>query len=210
MIFMFIAIVFMLKTELEKNKISQIALTYQEYQESLNNALEEEFQHDLSLWGAELLDDNTIRFYEPEILFDLSSADIKEQFALILSDFFPRYIAILSSEQFKDNIDEIRIDGHTSSIWRADATLEESYLQNARLSQNRSLNVLRYVFTLESVQIYRDWMISYIRANGLSYAKTISNPDGTEDFERSQRVEFRVITKAEERIYTILESLGSE
>ncbi|MDX1490339.1 MAG: OmpA family protein [Pseudohongiellaceae bacterium] len=207
MIFMFIAIVFMLKTEKEQERSRELALTYQEYQQDLYKSLYEEFEDDLQKWGAELLLDNTIRFNEPEILFARSSSEINENFALILSDFYPRYIRILYSDQYRENIDEIRIEGHTSSDWIGGGTMADSYLGNAALSQARSLSVLNYVFQLDSVSSYRDWMTTYIRANGLSFAKRILLPDGSEDLVRSRRVEFRVETKAEERIYKILETL---
>jgi outer membrane protein OmpA-like peptidoglycan-associated protein len=207
MIFMFIAIVFMLKTEREQERSRELALTYQEYQQDLYKSLYDEFEEDLPTWGAELLSDNTIRFNEPEILFARSSSEINENFSSILADFYPRYIRILYSEQYRENIDEIRIEGHTSSDWFGGGSSDESYLGNAALSQARSLSVLNYVFQLESVSSYRDWMATNIRANGLSFAKRIFLPDGSEDFIRSRRVEFRVETKAEERIYRILESL---
>jgi len=209
MIFMFIAIVFMLKTQKEAERSRVIALTYQEYQQSLYKDLYAEFEPDLQSWGAEILPDSTIRFNEPDILFALSSSEINERFSQILADFYPRYIGILNSEKYRDNIDEIRIEGHTSSVWN-EAGLEESYLQNAALSQARSLSVLNYVFQLNSISQYREWMTSFIRANGLSFAERVYNSDGTEDFVRSRRVEFRVETKAEERIYKILESLDSD
>ena len=207
MIFMFIAIVFMLKTEQETEKIREIALTYSKYQQSLYTELKKQFKDDLPKWGAKLLPDNTIRFTEPDILFERSSDKINEQFSLILDDFFPRYISILNSDKFRENIDEIRIEGHTSSLWQAESSLQESYLHNARLSQARSLSVLSYVFQLESFSDEtRNWMIEFLRANGLSYAKRIKNASDEEDFERSRRVEFRVITKSEEKIYQIVES----
>ena len=47
MVFMFIAIVFMLQAQREQATIRQLALTYQEYQERLYDALLEEFESDL-------------------------------------------------------------------------------------------------------------------------------------------------------------------
>lgn len=212
MIFMFIAIVFMLQTEQEKEKIRELALTYQEYQQDLYEELLREFEGDLDSWGAELLPDNTIRFNEPDVLFASSSSEINERFIEILNDFFPRYVSILYSDKFRENIDEIRIEGHTSSVWGngtdlGRSQLEQSYLGNAALSQERSLSVLNYVFQLDTINQYQDWMIDYLRANGLSYSQKILDENGDEDIARSRRVEFRVLTKSEERIYTILESL---
>ncbi|CAB5507263.1 hypothetical protein AZO1586I_1802 [Bathymodiolus thermophilus thioautotrophic gill symbiont] len=44
------------------------------------------------------------------------------------------------------------------------------------------------------------------RANGMSFSNLIKNY-GEEDIQASQRVEFRVITKAEEKIYEIINKL---
>ena len=126
----------------------------------------------------------------------------------ILADFFPRYVALLYSDQFRENIDEIRLEGHTSSLWAQSGQVEDSYIGNARLSQERSLSVLNYIFRLDSVSQYREWLTSNIRANGLSYSQRIMI-DNVEDYERSRRVEFKVVTKSEERVYTILEALQS-
>ncbi len=203
MVFLFIAIAFMLNAEEEKKAIEEIALTYEEGKKSLNKDLHEEFDEDIIRWGGEILSDNTIRFKEPEVLFSRNSSNIKEKFKEILDDFFPRYIAILFNEKYKEDIDEVRIEGHTSSIWRLDSSPEVAYLENAKLSQDRSLSVLNYVYLLESMEDKREWLSGVLRANGLSYAKRIYK-DGQEDFTRSRRVEFRVLTKAEEKIYTIL------
>ena len=209
MVFMFIAIVFMLQAQREQATVRQLALTYQEYQERLYEALLEEFENDLDSWGAELLDDNTIRFNEPDILFSRSSSEINDLFRAILSDFFPRYVALLYSDQFRDNIDEIRLEGHTSSLWQQSSQVEDSYIGNARLSQERSLSVLDYIFRLDSISQNREWLTTNIRANGLSYSQRIMI-DNTEDYERSRRVEFKVMTKSEERVYTILEALQND
>ena len=209
MIFMFIAVVFMVTMERENKAMRDIALTYEQSKASLRQQLESEFADDLEEWGAEILSDGTVRFKEPEVLFARSSSVLKPEFVSILDDFFPRYVAVLSSDQFRGEIEELRIEGHTSSIWRQDSTPEEAYLANARLSQARSLSVLGYVYLLPSVQEERDWLTTVVRANGVSFARRLYRKDGVEDLARSRRVEFRVVTKAEEKIYTILEASRS-
>ena len=209
MVFLFIAIVFMISMEREKDAMREIALTYERSKTALREQLKEEFRDDLAEWGAEILQDGTFRFKEPDVLFSRSSAVVNAKFKSILEDFFPRYIEILTSGQFRDEIDEVRIEGHTSSIWSQTSTPEYAYLKNAQLSQARSLSVLNYVYMLPSIASERDWLSGVIRANGVSFAERISAADGTEDFTRSRRVEFRVVTKAEEKIYTILEQSGN-
>lgn len=204
MVFLFIAIVFMLTTEKEKEAMRDIALTYERSKTELRLSLETEFSKDLERWGAEILEDSTIRFREPDVLFARSSADISPKFREILEDFFPRYIAVLSADRFKSEIDEVRVEGHTSSLWRQESTPENAYVNNLRLSQERSRSVLEFVYLLPDVSQDRDWLTAVMRANGVSFAKRLMQADGSEDLARSRRVEFRVVTKAEEKIYTIL------
>ena len=101
MVFMFIAIVFMITTEREKNAMKEIALTYERSKTALRAELVNEFEKDLDQWGAEILDDGTFRFKEPDVLFARSSSEINSKFKAILDDFFPRYVGILTSDQFK-------------------------------------------------------------------------------------------------------------
>lgn len=213
MIFLLIMVSFMLITQktqedlkiqnqklLELNEaMSAIAQNYSDLQQELNEALLKEFSKDLSRWDAQIDEDNTIRFNEPEVLFDTGAKQVKKRFQDILDDFFPRYVKILVLPKFQENIEEIRIEGHTSQSWFAAHTLEDRYLGNAELSQARALEVLKYCFNLKKIDSYKEWLITVFRANGLSFAKPL------EDDEKSRRVEFRVITKANKDLLKILE-----
>ena len=148
---------------------------------------------------AHIDEDNTICFNEPEVLFDTGAKQVKKRFQDILDDFFPRYVKILSLPKFQDSIEEIRIEGHTSQSWFSAQTLEERYLGNAELSQARALEVLKYCFNLKKIDSHKEWLIKVFRANGLSFAKPL------EDDDKSRRVEFRVITKANKDLLRILE-----
>lgn len=206
MVFMMIAIGFMWQIQQENDAMSEIAIAYDESRTALNRALIDEFAEDLPRWDAEILADNTVRFREPDVLFDVNSASIKPAFRTILSDFFPRYIGILERPEFRPEVSEIRIEGHTSSDWQGASDQEEAFINNAKLSQDRSFSVLGYVFGLQAESSgTRDWLVTVLRANGLSYAVPVLHADGQEDSERSRRVEFRVLTRTEDKIYRILQ-----
>jgi outer membrane protein OmpA-like peptidoglycan-associated protein len=206
MVFLFVSVVFMQEIGAEKEAIEQIAVTYKNMREELHLALMQEFEGDLERWSAEILDDSTVRFNEPNIMFAKGSKDIKHRFKVILDDFFPRYIGVLGSEQYRENINEIRIEGHTSSVWEGTTHLEQRYLQNAKLSQDRSFSILQYAFKLPSIMSYQNWLTEVLRANGLAFARPIYI-DGVEDRARSRRVEFKVTTKSEERIHDIVQTI---
>lgn len=209
MVFMFIAVVYMVEVSNDQETIKEIAMTYRESQEDLNADLKREFEKDLAKWDAVILKDNTIRFQSPEVLFKGGSSNISKGFQAILDDFFPRYIRIMTNDKYKDNIDEIRIEGHTSSIWGNAKSKQQRYLKNMELSQDRSKSVLAYCFSINDVnQTSDDWMIQSLRANGMAFSKVLYKNNGKEDTRKSQRVEFKVLTKAEDKIYKIIEKIG--
>lgn len=205
MVFLLLAVLFMMKVELESKKIKDVAVLYDKLQRQLYTDLYEEFKNDLPRWNAELTKDLSIRFKEPDILFATGKAVLKPKFKNILDNFFPRYVAIITSDKYRNDIVEIRIEGHTSSFWNQLATKDEAYTKNMALSQKRTRTTLFYVLGLSKVTEHKLWLRRYVTANGLSSSQPIVNPDGTENFQRSQRVEFRIRTNAEKRIVTILE-----
>ncbi|MBN8549114.1 MAG: hypothetical protein J0M12_07365 [Deltaproteobacteria bacterium] len=206
MVFLFIAVVFMERVNAEKEVVQKIAQTQEEYQADLYRSLVVEFKDELSKWNAEVLSDTTVRFNEPEVLFNTGSKAIKPRFETILSEFFPRYISVLASDKFRGNIEEVRIEGHTSSAWEGSKSLEERYLNNAQLSQARSFTILDYCFRLPQITEYRTWLTTVLRANGLAFANPVL-VGGIEDQALSRRVEFKVKTKADEKIHQIITTL---
>lgn len=190
--------------------IQEVVLKYDESEELLYERLLDEFKSDLPRWNATLERDNTIRFNEPEVLFESGRAELQSKFKEILDDFFPRYVAILKRDEFRERIDEVRVEGHTSSEWRFSVSDELRYLNNAELSQARALAVVEYVYLLNSIANAREWLRGTLRANGLSFAKPIVSPAGVEDPQRSRRVEFRVLTKAKEELMRIIGTYKSD
>lgn len=203
LIFMFIAISFMIDVQTQKEKMEEVVLTYNKDKKELNEALHKEFANDLKKWNAEILSNNTIRFNSPDILFDLKESSIKNEFKTILDDFFPRYINTLITK-YKNDIEEIRIEGHTSSDWNNEELINR-YIYNAELSQQRAFSVLSYCMKIDKIKYHQQWLIDVLRANGLSFAKPIINIDKTENKILSRRVEFRITTKTEEKMYKIME-----
>jgi outer membrane protein OmpA-like peptidoglycan-associated protein len=185
-------------------QVRDIANTYQNIREDLYHALYEEFKNDLPKWGAEIHKETlTVRFREPNIYFDTGKDTLKDEFKVVLRDFFPRYLNLLHQEKYREHIDEIRIEGHTSSEWTLDAKGKDPYFLNMKLSQGRTRSVLEFCLGEIGNPDLRTWARSKITANGLSSSKLIM-VSGVEDKEASRRVEFRVRTDAEKRIGNIL------
>lgn len=203
MVFLFISVALMRDAVVERDKIKEVAETYQKTQQAIYISLLEEFVKDLDKWGAEI-DRNTlsVNFTAPDILFANGEARLTRKFQTILNDFFPRYLQVL--EQYKPIIQEIKIEGHTSSRWSSESSDYEAYFNNMSLSQSRTRAVLGYVMKLEKVRIgHYKWVKNNVAAVGYSSSKAVVK-EGIEDEERSRRVSFRVITNAEEQIIKIL------
>ena len=212
MLFLLIAIAYMLNVAEGQRKVKKIAVAYQEIQLSLYEKLMAEFESDLPEWKAQI-DKKTlaIQFMEPDVLFASGRAEINEPFKDILNDFFPRYIKLIFSEEFRDSIEEIRIEGHTSSEWgNGDVSRDEAYFNNMALSQERTRSVLHYCYHLDSVSEYKKLMRTYITANGLSSSQPVLFEDGTENVRLSRRVEFRTRTNADQKIVQILDELHDD
>jgi outer membrane protein OmpA-like peptidoglycan-associated protein len=203
--FLLIAVLYMMRVESEASKIKEVAVAYSEIKDALYEDLAREFSSDLPRWKAQISrNDLSIRFTEPEVLFALGSSELKPEFVSILNDFFPRYLQILTSEKYRNAISEVRIEGHTSSRWSGTVTPEDAYFLNMGLSQARTRTTLQHVMRI-SPPNEKAWLKQFLTANGLSSSKLVTRDDGSEDPDRSQRVEFRVRTDAETRIAKILE-----
>ncbi|MGY0394165.1 OmpA/MotB family protein [Fusobacterium sp. SYSU M8A802] len=209
-IFMFIAISFMSQISKEKQTLTDIANEYKKVKLSIYQELFNEFKTDLNEWNA-YIDQETlsIKFREPDIFFEQGSSQLSNKFKEILDDFFPRYITILNSQKYSDEIEEVRIEGHTSTEWTHNSSPIESYFKNMELSQDRTRSTLHYIMELNSMKRHESFMIEKVTANGLSYSKKIIL-NGREDKKLSRRVEFRIRTKAERKLDQILAKANKE
>ncbi len=203
MVFLFISIALMRDAFLDRDRMRDVAVAYREGQVAIDRALRSEFENDLEAWDAAIDAENlTFEFRSPEVLFEAGSAALRPRFITILDDFFPRYLGVLLP--FESVIDEVRIEGHTSSDW-VSATEDEAYFNNMRLSQGRTRSVLEHVYTLPAAASDRSWVKLKVAAVGLSSSRLVMDSGGREDPERSRRVLFRIVTNAETQIRTILE-----
>jgi outer membrane protein OmpA-like peptidoglycan-associated protein len=197
LLFIFILILssMMLQVKQQEDSDKQITRTYQAVKTQLYIDLKDEFKDSLKVWNA-IIDstDLAVRFQEPSTLFDYNKSDLKPRFIAILRDFFPRYIQLLSKPQYKDNVEEIRIEGHTDS--------SGGYISNMKLSQDRTRAVLNYC--LYQIPKYNfSWIAYRITANGLSSSHLIYDKNHKEDARKSRRVEFKIRTNAERQLEKI-------
>jgi outer membrane protein OmpA-like peptidoglycan-associated protein len=107
------------------------------------------------------------------------------------------------------SIEEVRIEGHTSSEWRGAANPTDAFFRNMDLSQQRTRAVLEVILTARGLEQHRDWARTTVTANGMSSARPVfrAGNASAEDPDRSRRVEFRVVTRARERVMRVLEEV---
>ena len=203
MVFLLISVALMRSAFIERDKIKEVAIAYRESQVAINEDLTEEFENDLDKWDAMINEaELSFEFRSPEVLFKERDTALQPRFVEILTDFFPRYLRVLKNHE--DAIEEVRIEGHTSSDWR-DATEKEAYFNNMELSQGRTRSVLEYVYELPAVRQDRRWIKKKMATVGFSSSHPVLDFAGVEDREASRRVLFRVVTNAETQIGKILE-----
>lgn len=208
MVFMLLTAAFMLRVE---QTTTLVVKEFEETKSDLQQALQKEFAQDLKQWNAELLGDMTIRFNDPTVLFATGSAELRPKFKGMLKEFFPRYVKLLTSDQFRGAVKEIRIEGHTSASWNQSTNEMTAYFHNMDLSQARTRSALEYLFTLPAIENERKWLFKHVTANGLSSSKPVTSENTTLSSElANQRVEFRIVTNADDRMEQIARQLKKQ
>ncbi len=143
--------------------------------------------------------------FDSSILFEYNKDELKETGEEFLSRFLPRYVSILLSDEYKDYVSEIMIEGHTDT--------DGDYLFNLELSQKRAYSVAKYCLSEESNILTTQQMEEFrgvVTANGKSYSSPVYDENGEVDMEASRRVEFQFRLKDEEMIREMIEILNEE
>ena len=197
MVFLFIAIALM-------RNYTVYAEQYTGTKTAIYEALVNEFSNDLKRWDAEIDRDSlTFTFQSPDVLFAQGDTALNSKYMALLDDFFPRYLAAL--DPFVDSITEVRIEGHTSSVWNRFTTPTDAYFLNMELSQGRTRSVLRHIYSIAEDMQKQDWVRRRVAAVGLSSSHPVE-VDGKEDKQGSRRVTFRIITNADDKIKQMSEA----
>ncbi len=178
-------------SETRRGEMSSIKLAASiSLREAIYQSLLKEFKNDLSHWFAEINETNlTMRFQNSETFFEVGHSSLNKHYQMLLADFFPRYVNIL--KEYKEAIETLSIEGHTSSEWKESVSQDEAYFNNMALSQKRTRAVLEYCLQLPSIHADKEWLRRILTANGLSSSRLIME-NNFEHVEYSRRVEFRI------------------
>lgn len=216
-IFLFISLSYMMQVKKEKAQRDKIFEEFKATKEELYNELNTVFKDDFQEWEVQLGRDLSIKFTNPDVLFQSGQTNIRRYFSSILTEFLPKYFDIILQKKYQDKISEIRIEGHTDNM-PAPSYDQDPYIANTLLSQKRSAKVIKFFRKMDYFQELpreKSILIEFLlTANGLSYGRTIDvNGELTIisnkpiDKEKSRRVEFRIITKSDQLIEKVLNEL---
>lgn len=205
-IFLFIAIAYISQVQEQTVNIRE----YADIKKNLHDKLVKEFAQDTAEWKMSIDSTLSLKFTKAETLFPQGQAEITPEFQEILSKFLPKYFDILLKDSMRTHIVEVRIEGHTDDVPYPKYD-PDPYIANVILSQQRSLNVLRFFRKLPEFARYSDEekeLLNYwFTANGLSFGKALDKDGNYKyishqdiDCDKSRRVEFRVITDSDKLI----------
>ncbi|MCX6135914.1 MAG: OmpA family protein [Ignavibacteriales bacterium] len=187
-------------------RIQEEAEKGRDIQKALYRDLVDKFSDRQKDWNMVIDTTLTISFKEPDVLFQPGRADLQPRFMKILNEFFPQYIEVLRRAEHVANIDEIRIEGHTSSDWTfGNVDTATAFLKNMELSQGRTRTVLTFSLSTlqETADLEKKWVRSKLAAIGFSSSRLIA-PNNIEDKIASRRVEFKVRTDSDKRIKELI------
>ncbi len=156
-IFLFISISYMMEVKKEQKLTEELYYQLQQEQiqrdkifkefketkEKIYNELLLVFKKDFEKWKVKLDKDLSIKFTNPDMLFQSGKTEIRPYFKIILNDFLPKYFSIILQKKYQNKILEVRIEGHTDDI-PAPRYDQDPYVANILLSQKRASEVVKY------------------------------------------------------------------
>lgn len=97
----------------QKESIIRIIAEYKNEKDALYKVLNENFEKDFKKWNVTLDKETlTIRFNGKGTKFEGKSDRLRSTFIEQLNIFIPKYLSIINNEKYKNIIEEIRIEGH--------------------------------------------------------------------------------------------------
>lgn len=140
---------------------------------------------------------------DSSILFSTNKFNLLDSGEEFLSEFVPRYIKILMSEQYRPYVSEIVIEGHTDT--------DGSYLFNLDLSQKRAYSVAEFCVDEKNSFLdeeSRKALEKILSTNGKSYSDPVYDENGEIDAVASRRVEILFRLRDEEMIREMMDILN--
>ena len=142
---------------------------------------------------------------ESDVLFATNKFDLTEEGQYFIDRFLPVYLDVLLSEDYRQYVTEVIIEGHTDS--------DGDYITNLKLSQQRALAVASYVLADDYHGIsnaQKQMLRRLATANGRSWSDPVRDAYGNEDKDASRRVVFKFRMTDEQMIQQLKNILENE
>lgn len=206
MVFLLISILYISEVQEQQREATKLISEYNQSKKDIYSDLNSAFQSKFQEWDMVLDDDLSIKFNNPEVLFDYLSADLSDKYKKILDDFLPTYLSIINKPEYRENIKEVRIEGHTA-YW-------DDYMYSIKLSQDRSNAVLGYIFNspyyTQLPDGDKEQLRFWLTSNGLGFGRAIDENNvfviNSKSIisNKSRRVEFRIVTSSDSLVETLI------
>ena len=117
-----------------------------------------------------------------------------------LSKFAPSYFnSIFKNEYLAKNVEKIAIVGHTDSqTYKGKYSADQQYMKNMDLSLKRAYEVANFMANTPYNKVNGEKLRKMIIVEGASYSEPVL-VNGKENFDKSRRVELRLIMKNNKR-----------
>jgi len=148
----------------------------------------EVFKEEIEKKEIVVKEDLSINFNDERLYFKVGEYELTDVQKRFLDLFGRKLFSFLYDN--KEMIETLEINGHTSSEW-GESDFSNSYINNERLSMNRSFATLSHMFKNED-ENRKKWLSEVLKGSGLSFSKKIVLDD-REDKERSRRATFKVL-----------------
>ena len=134
------------------------------------------------------------------ILFSVGQSTLKDEAKIELKKAFEEYIGtLLNDTEIKPHLDKVIIEGHTDS--------DGGYIYNLKLSQDRALEVMQYLLTLDFSK--KNNIKPLMIASGRAYLDPITK-NSREDKDASRRIEIKFRLKNDDAMHEIEKVLDAK
>ena len=170
------------RLEAIKNRLAEDAAARGDFIDNLKR----ELAADVEKAGGKIDPSGRVVFPET-VVFETGSAVIPTDFKAVLDDICPRWLTELKTSADRFDIDEIRIEGHSSPEWKSAQTKRDAWVANLGLSQRRAQSVLAHCLDHAAGTPLGEWARGKLTAVGYSSSRPVT-VDGKEDPSASRRV----------------------
>ena len=168
---------------------------------AVTDVLLKKLRHDLTPQGfnersirRDSRDRNAILVIVPDRLmnFETGKSTLQPAGELFLKTYIPEFAEVLCSDQFRSSVESIVVEGHTDTQ-RYAGSAEESQNKNLRLSQDRSMEVVKNALAdLAGMEAERGCFLEKLSASGRGEQEQEATPD------ESRRVILKIRVRASE------------